>query len=56
MAEVVTRRPPVEVGADPAAPIQMLPATASNLPLIGFLGLIALAAAFAVRATAVGLQ
>jgi hypothetical protein len=55
MAEVVTR-PPIEAEAEPTTPIQMLPATTSNLPLIGLLGLMALAAAFAVRATAVCLQ
>jgi hypothetical protein len=51
MAEVVTA-PPAEVEAGPAPAIQMLPATASNLPLIGLLGLVALAGAFAMRMAA----
>src|ERR1700683_2743250 len=56
LAEVVTA-PPADVAAAPtgaplSAPVPMLPATASKLPLFGLLGLMALAAAFAVRATA----
>jgi hypothetical protein len=57
MAEVVTA-PPAEAQADlpSAAPIRMLPATASNLTLLGLLGFMALAAAFAIRATAARLS
>ena len=57
IAEVVTP-PPAVVEAAPApvsAPAE-LPATASMLPLIGLLGLLALSAAFAFRATAKRLQ
>jgi len=50
LAEVVTP-PPAEMESDPApAPVDALPSTASNLPLIGLLGLMALSAAFAARA------
>jgi hypothetical protein len=54
LAEVVTR-PPAEMEAAPApaAPTEVFPSTVSNLPLIGLIGLMALAAAFAVRAAAV---
>ena len=53
LAEVVTA-PPAEVQAAPAvapmaAPVQMLPGTASKLPLIGLLGLLAVAGALAIR-------
>jgi hypothetical protein len=52
VAQVVTP-PPVETQvamAPPVAPEPMLPATASTLPLVGLLGLLALGGAFAVRA------
>jgi hypothetical protein len=56
LSEVVTA-PPVEVmqtAAAPAqvAPVEVLPATASNLPLLGLLGLLAIVGAFAARAAA----
>jgi hypothetical protein len=52
LAAVVTPPPAeVEVAAAPA-PVTTLPDTASNLPLIGLLGLMALGAAFAVRSIA----
>jgi hypothetical protein len=47
LAEVVTL-PPVETEVATALP-QELPATASTLPLVFLFGLLALAAAFAVR-------
>jgi hypothetical protein len=60
LAQVVTPPPPAELAAAPApreqAPVStpepMLPATASTLPLIGLLGLMALGGGFAVRAAA----
>jgi hypothetical protein len=57
VAEVVTP-PPAAVEAAPvaAAPAETLPATASTLPLIGLLGLMALAMAFAVRSFARRIQ
>jgi hypothetical protein len=54
LAEVVTA-PPAETSAD-AAPAPALPATASSLPLIGLLGLMALGGAFAIRSFATRLQ
>ena len=45
VAQVVTPPPAEELVASAA-----LPATASNLPLIGLVGLMALSAAFALRA------
>jgi hypothetical protein len=54
LAEVVTPPPPtpVQVAAAPSkVEEKALPATASTLPLIGLLGLIALGAAFALRAS-----
>lgn len=65
LAEVVTPPPPTETAqADPAAaaqppaaaPMATLPATSSNLPLVGFLGLVTLGGAFAVRALAKRIQ
>lgn len=60
LAEVVTPPPAAEVAkADPVvtetpaatpAPSATLPATSSNLPLAGFLGLMSLGGAFAIRA------
>ena len=50
LTEVVTAPPPVPEAA------AALPATASNLPLIGLLGLMALLAAFATRTAAKRLQ
>jgi hypothetical protein len=50
LAEVITP-PPAETQV-----AQRLPATASNLPLIGMLGMMALVAAFAVRVAATRLQ
>jgi hypothetical protein len=57
LAEVVTA-PPAETRAEVAAAPepQALPSTASSLPLLGLLGLIALGGAFAVRAFAVRLH
>jgi hypothetical protein len=56
LAEVVTA-PPVQAEVEsPAAEPKTLPATGSNLPLIGMLGLMSLGAAFAARATAKRLQ
>jgi hypothetical protein len=57
VAEVVTP-PPAAVEAAPVAavPAETLPATASTLPLIGLLGLMALAMAFAVRSFARRIQ
>ena len=57
LAEVVTP-PPAEtqVAATPAAPEATLPATASPLPLIGLLGLLALGGAFTARAVSRRLQ
>ena len=57
LSEVVTA-PPVEVeaAAAPVAPIEVLPSTASNLPLIGLIGLLAIVGAFATRMAAVRLQ
>jgi hypothetical protein len=52
---VVVTPPPAEKAAD-MAPEKALPSTASSLPLIGLAGLLALAAAFAVRATAARIQ
>jgi hypothetical protein len=53
LAAVVTPPPAeVEVAAAPVAAATALPSTASSLPLIGLAGLLALAAAFALRATA----
>ncbi|MBI5282653.1 MAG: hypothetical protein HY858_13290 [Candidatus Solibacter usitatus] len=55
LAQVVTPPPPVQtpvaVAASPAStiPEKTLPATASTLPLIGLLGLLALGGAFAAR-------
>jgi hypothetical protein len=53
VAEVVTA-PPVEAeaAAAPMAPVNVLPATESNLPLIGLIGMLAAGGAFAARATA----
>jgi hypothetical protein len=58
LAEVVTPPPAmVEVAAvTPAVTEKTLPATASTLPLIGLLGLIALGGAFAVRAVSNRIQ
>jgi hypothetical protein len=51
LAQVVTPPPPQEL--EPTVMAQTsLPATASPVPLIGLLGLLALGGAFAVRATA----
>jgi len=50
LAEVVTPPPPVEIDAAPAAVEAALPSTASTMPLIGLIGLLALAGAFALRA------
>jgi hypothetical protein len=53
------RNPKTEVAtAAPASPVaeKTLPATASTMPLIGLLGLMALGGAFAVRAVASRLQ
>ncbi len=47
LAEVVTAPPPAEMVA--AEPAETLPATGSTMPLIGLIGLISLAGAFAVR-------
>ncbi|MEX2260348.1 MAG: hypothetical protein WD696_00275 [Bryobacteraceae bacterium] len=59
LAQVVTPPPPEETlvaaAAAPAVP-ETLPATASTLPLIGLIGLLALGGAFAVRAAAKRLQ
>ena len=54
LAQVVTPPPPAEIVATASAP--RLPDTASNLPLIGLFGLMALGGAFAVRAFAKRLQ
>ena len=54
LAQVVTPPPPAELVATESAP--RLPDTASNLPLIGLFGLMALGGAFAVRAFAKRLQ
>ena len=54
LAQVVTPPPPAELVATASAP--RLPDTASNLPLIGLFGLMALGGAFAVRAFAKRLQ
>ena len=54
LAEVVT--PPPALAEVAAATEKTLPATASTLPLIGLLGLIALGGAFAVRTAARRLQ
>jgi hypothetical protein len=58
MDAVVTAPPVTEVTTAPApmATENVLPSTASTLPLIGLLGLMAFGAAFAVRATAKRLQ
>jgi LPXTG-motif cell wall-anchored protein len=49
LTEVVTPPPAAEmVAAEPAA-VETLPSTGSSMPLIGLIGLISLAAAFAVR-------
>jgi hypothetical protein len=57
LSEVVTPPPAMaEATAAPAVPESALPATASTLPLIGLLGLMALGAAFAVRTAAKRLQ
>jgi len=58
VAEVVTPPPAVEMQAAPAPAVAepTLPSTASNLPLIGLLGLIALGGVFAVRTAARRLQ
>jgi hypothetical protein len=60
LAQVVTPPPAAEMAAEPPqvarAPVMasepMLPPTASNLPLLGLFGLLALGGAFAVRAFA----
>jgi hypothetical protein len=52
LAVVVTPPPAEKVAAITPAAEEKLPATGSSLPLIGLAGLIALAAAFTVRATA----
>ena len=52
VAEVVTTPPAERVAAPVPAAEPTLPSTASSLPLIGLAGLMALAAAFAIRATA----
>ena len=61
LAEVVTAPPaepviaaaPVEPHVSMAPPVETLPATASDLPLMGLLGLMFLGGAFALRAIAV---
>jgi hypothetical protein len=57
LALVVTP-PPAEKASSmaPAVEAAALPSTASSLPLIGLAGLMALAAAFAIRATAARIQ
>lgn len=54
LAEVVTAPPPMD--EPPVTREQSLPSTASSLPLIGLLGVLAVGALFAVRAASVRLQ
>ena len=56
LAEVVTAPPALTEGTAERVAETALPATASSLPLIGLLGLMALGAAFAVRTYAKRLQ
>ncbi len=57
LAQVVTAPPALELQAATTPVLEKtLPSTASPLPMIGLFGLLALAAAFAVRATANRLQ
>jgi len=56
LAEVVTAPPALTEGTAERVAETPLPATASTLPLIGLLGLMALGAAFAVRTAAKRLQ
>jgi hypothetical protein len=49
MAVVVTPPPAMAPAAPEAAPVTALPATASQMPLVGLLGLLALGGSFAVR-------
>ena len=58
VADVVTAPPATEMqaAAEPTVAEPTLPSTASNLPLIGLLGLMALGGAFAVRTAARRLQ
>ena len=57
LSEVVTAPPAeAEATAAPMAPVAVLPATASSLPLIGLLGLLILAGAFVTRLAAGRLQ
>ena len=56
LAEVVTAPPALTEGTAERVAETALPATASSLPLIGLLGLMAFGAAFAVRTYAKRLQ
>jgi hypothetical protein len=56
IAEVVTAPPAEALVAENTAPEQKLPKTASPMPLIGLLGLLALGAAFALKFTRARVQ